>query len=101
MTFIYDDDDSDSTHAYDDEHSVLRLATVVCWLGQTSSPVDFCPTLPSLDWGRGGLLTTHGGPTRLALRWVCWGSLNRGPRLVGRRASPAGPLGGVLVCQLS
>ena len=31
------------------------LPTVACWLGQTSSPVDFCPTLPSLDWGREGL----------------------------------------------
>ena len=46
MTIIddiqFDDDDSDNTHAYDDDHSVLRLVTVVCWLGQTSSPVDFC-----------------------------------------------------------
>ncbi len=59
MTIIddiqFDDDDSDNTHAYDDDHSVLRLVTVVCWLEQTSSPVDFCPTLPSRDWGREGL----------------------------------------------
>ena len=59
MTIIddiqFDDDDSDNTHAYDDDHSVLRLVTVVCWLEQTCSPVDFCPTLPSLDWGREGL----------------------------------------------
>ena len=46
MTIIddiqFDDDDSDNTHAYDDDHSVLRLVTVVCWLEQTCSPVDFC-----------------------------------------------------------
>ena len=70
------------------------LLTVVCWLGQTISPVDFCPTLPSLDWGRGGLLTSHGGPTRLAMKWVCGGFLNKDesvpgvPCSVGRRASP-------------
>ena len=45
MTIIddiqFDDDDSDNTHAYDDDHSVSRLATVVCWLGQTNSSVIF------------------------------------------------------------
>ena len=49
MTIIddiqFDDDDSDNTHAYDDDHSVLRLATVVCWLEQTSSAVLL------FDWG--------------------------------------------------
>ena len=84
-------DDSDGTHAYDEP-------TVVCWLGQTISPVDFVPPFPpymgarqsqleltalgwptgSLDWvslaGRFKQGTALGGPTCLALRWVspCW-----------------------------
>ena len=56
-------DDSDGTHAYDEP-------TVVCWLGQTISPVDFLshPSLPRLGARRSlPELTALGWPTCLTL----------------------------------